>query len=139
MFFVLPSYYVVTLLNKTIERWYRGGATKSLHPICSNAWSILFINFCTIRGVQYNFQFVERHLSSFRSNLLFLTETRVLERFDSWTFEEGFTEVIYCGMETTFQNLSLLLNFTNVDLVLLVLVLFAPGVPPPGITVVFKH
>src|SRR6201990_1566299 len=59
------------------------GATKTQVPACPDAWSIFFINFCNIRGLHSNFHFVEHHLSSSRSPLLFLTETQMFERSDS--------------------------------------------------------
>src|ERR1700755_2788582 len=59
------------------------GATTTRPPACPDARSIFFINFFSIRGLHSNFHFVEYHLSSSRTDLLFLTETQMFERSNS--------------------------------------------------------
>ena len=44
------------------------------------------IDFCNIRGLRSNFQFVEHHLSSTKPHLLFLTQTQLSVATDSSPF-----------------------------------------------------
>ena len=48
--------------------------------------STSYLDFCSIRGLRSNFQYVEQHLSSTKSHLLFLTETKLSVTTDNNLF-----------------------------------------------------
>ncbi|MPC32505.1 hypothetical protein E2C01_025818 [Portunus trituberculatus] len=61
---------------------FSGGDPKCL----DTSLDLFFTNFCNIRGLRSNFNFVEHHLSYTKPHLLFLTETQLSEATDSIPF-----------------------------------------------------
>ncbi|MPC48610.1 hypothetical protein E2C01_042389 [Portunus trituberculatus] len=61
----------------------RSDAFLDNDPKCLDTFKFFYINFCNIRGLRSNFQFVEHHLSSTEPHLLFLSETQLSEATDS--------------------------------------------------------
>ena len=65
----------------------RSHCSFGIEPKCIDTPLTFFsINFCNIRDLRSNFQFVEHHLSYTKPHLLFLTETQVSEATDSNPF-----------------------------------------------------
>ncbi|MPC44130.1 hypothetical protein E2C01_037794 [Portunus trituberculatus] len=65
----------------------RSDSSRDDDPKCHDtSLNIFYINFCNIRGLRSNLQFVQHHLSSVKSGFLFLTETQLSEATDSSLF-----------------------------------------------------
>ncbi|MPC95345.1 hypothetical protein E2C01_090552 [Portunus trituberculatus] len=68
------------LLGRGPKNFPRSDYPPISDPKClDTSLNVFLINFCNIRGLRFNFQFVEHHLSSNKPYLLFLTETQLSE------------------------------------------------------------